>query len=224
MPATLTHAVLKAKEDENRDGFPKAMGLRVHRSISWIGRAEAAADDDDARFIFLWIAFNAVYADERALRDDTLGESSVFGDFFRKAVDLDAGRRVYDAIWNNFSGPIRILMQNRYVFSPFWQHHNGIEGYEDWEDRLWRENRRFERALMGQDTAATLRFVFHRLYVLRNQILHGGATWNSSVNRAQVRDGTAILAFLVPVFVDIMMDNPNEEWGRPFYPVVDEPG
>ena len=35
------------------------MGLRAHRSISWIGRAEAA--EDDARLIFLWIAFNAAH-------------------------------------------------------------------------------------------------------------------------------------------------------------------
>ena len=32
------------------------MGLRVHRAISWIGRAEAAGDDD-ARFLVLWIGF-----------------------------------------------------------------------------------------------------------------------------------------------------------------------
>ena len=51
--------------------------------------------------------------------------------------------------------------------------------------------------------------VFDRLYVLRNQLVHGGATWNSSVNRAQVRDGAAILGFLLPVFVDLMMDNPR---------------
>ncbi len=51
-------------------------------------------------------------------------------------------------------------------------------------------------------------------------MIHGGATWNSEVNRAQVTDGADILSFLVPVFVDIMMDNPAEDWGRPFYPVV----
>ena len=27
-------------------------------------------------------------------------------------------------------------MQNRYVFNPFWQHHNGIDGHEDWEERF----------------------------------------------------------------------------------------
>ena len=35
-------------------------------------------------------------------------------------------------------------------------------------------------------------FVFDRLYVLRNQLVHGGSTWNSGINRTQVRDGAAI--------------------------------
>jgi hypothetical protein len=49
-----------------------------------------------------------------------------------------------------------------------------------------------------------LSFVFDRLYVLRNQLVHGGSTWNSGINRTQVRDGTAILGFLMPVFADLM--------------------
>ena len=57
----LTHAILKAKQRELRAGFPETMGLRGHRSISWIDRAEDASDDD-GRFIFLWISFNAEVA------------------------------------------------------------------------------------------------------------------------------------------------------------------
>ena len=63
--------------------------------------------------------------------------------------------------------------------------------------------------------------LFDRLYMLRNQLIHGGATWNSTVNRDQLRDGSEILSYLLPIMVDIMMDNPQEDWGRPFYPVVD---
>jgi hypothetical protein len=62
--------------------------------------------------------------------------------------------------------------------------------------------------------------LFDRLYVLRNQLVYGGAIWNSSVNRDQVRDGTKVLGWLLPVMVDIMMDNPDHDWGKPFYPVV----
>ena len=64
MKDALDFATLKEKQRAIRGGFPETMSLRVHRAISWIGRAEACGDDNDARFIFLWIAFNAAYADE----------------------------------------------------------------------------------------------------------------------------------------------------------------
>ena len=193
MSAPLPHATLKAKQRELRQGFPETMGLRVHRSISWIGRAEAAADDD-ARFIFQWIAFNAAYADEQEFQGPAPGERAAFADFFAKnGARLDAERRIYNEIWEGFAGPIRVLMQNKYVFNPFWQHHNGIEGYEDWEERFKASAGAFARSFAAQDTARTLSFVFDRLYVLRNQLVHGGATWNSAVNRDQVRDGASIL-------------------------------
>ncbi|MBS1055083.1 hypothetical protein [Gluconobacter kondonii] len=132
----------------------------------------------------------------------------------------DREGRIYNALWQRFSGPVRMLMNNRYVFSPFWQYHNGIDGVADWEERFRTASRSFAIAFQTGDTVRVLKFVFDRLYVLRNQLVHGGATWNSGINRNQVRDGAAILAFLMPVFVELMMDNPQEDWGLPFYPVV----
>ena len=40
------------------------LNLRLHRSISWLTKAEQASDDLDIEFITLWISFNAVYAKE----------------------------------------------------------------------------------------------------------------------------------------------------------------
>ncbi|NEU35080.1 hypothetical protein GN156_30950, partial [bacterium LRH843] len=74
----LDHAALKAKQRAIREGFPETMGLRAHRAISWIGRAEACGEDDDARFIFLWIAFNAAYADEQEFKAIAPGERAAF--------------------------------------------------------------------------------------------------------------------------------------------------
>jgi hypothetical protein len=220
MMDVLDHAALKAKQRAIRKGFPETMGLRAHRAISWIGRAEKCGDDDDARFIFLWIAFNAAYADEREFQGIAPGERAAFIDFFGRLVALDQRRRIYRAVWERFSGPVRLLMDNRFIFNPFWQHHNGIDGFADWEERFRTSARSFAHAFQAGDTARVLSFVFDRLYVLRNQLVHGGSTWNSGVNRAQVRDGAAILSFLMPVFVDLMMDNPEKDWGKPFYPVV----
>lgn len=211
---------LKPKQRSLRDGFPGPLGLRVHRAISWVGRAEREADDPAAAFLFYWIAFNAAYADERDVRGER-AERESFSWFFTKLHERDREGRIYNAVWDRFSGSIRVFLENQYVFGPFWTHKNGLDGYEDWQERFDRARRAFHKALAQGDTALILSMLFDRLYVLRNQLVHGGATWNSSVNRDQLRDGATILTCLVPVMIDIMMDNPGEDWGRPFYPVVE---
>ncbi len=220
MDQILTFEALKTKQRELRNGFPTNLGLRVHRALSWLQRAEMCGDDQDARFIFLWVAFNAAYAEDHGEIDLT-SERSNFGEYFEKVIGLDASERIYGAIWGRFSGPTRVLLDNRFVFQPFWSHQNQVPGYEDWEERFAKSKRKLQRALADHDTKVILTTLFDRLYVLRNQLVHGGATWNSSVNRSQVADGAAIIGSLLPVFVDIMMDNPGEPWGAPYYPVID---
>ncbi len=208
---------LKTRQREIRESFPPDFALRIHRAISWAGRAEREADDPDAAFVFWWVAFNAAYAND-------LGEGEAraeFKDFFARLHALDHDGRLYNAVWTTFSGRIRVFLENPYVYSPFWKHHNGNPDYADWSDRFRRAKRVFHAGLVGKDTALILSMLFDRLYVLRNQILHGGATWNSRVNRDQIRDAAAILGTMVPIMLDLMMDNPHKDWGRPFYPVVE---
>ena len=211
---------LKSRQRSIREQFPQDFGLRIHRSISWLGRAERETEDLDAAFLFYWIAFNAAYAAEQDSLD--LNERDVFRDYFQKLSDFDEGHQIYNAVWTKFPGPIRVFLSNQYVFSPFWKFHNGVAGYENWEERFEAARARFSHAISQTDTVTILSMLFDRLYVLRNQMVHGGATWDSSVNREQLRDAVAILADLVPVFIDLMMDNAGEDWGTPFYPVVEE--
>ena len=104
---------LKSKQRAIRDGFEQDMGLRVHCAISWIGRAEKDTEDPDARFIFLWIAFNAAYADESDAGGRSFGTAREdFESFFARLIRFDVDHRIYNAIWTRFSGPIRLLMQN----------------------------------------------------------------------------------------------------------------
>jgi hypothetical protein len=219
-PSSHSFASLKDKQRRVRDGFPEALGLRVHRALSWLGRAQAEPDDIDVRFVLLWIGFNAAYAGD--LRDDANNEMAVMDVFFQRLVSLDQNRRIYNAVWVRFPHEIRALLNNRFVFSPFWKHHNGIEGYGDWPERLSRGSKAMATAMSQQDTPRLMQVLFDRLYVLRNQLVHGGATWKSSANRDQVKDGAAVLGTLLPIFIDIMMDNPTEDWGRPYYPLVQD--
>ena len=76
------------------------------------------------------------------------------------------------------------------------------------------------KALEHKNTQLILEILFDRLYTLRNQLMHGGATWNGKVNRSQVTDGQSIISFLIPNFLEIMMNNQNENWGKLNFPVV----
>jgi hypothetical protein len=214
----LDFAHLKQKQREIRFGFPEPVGLRVHRAISWLGRAEVESEDYDVRFIMLWIGFNAAYAKDVGAELDN--EREAFRVFFEALVTLDKDNRIYNAVWVRFPHEIRVLLNNRYVFAPFWSFQNG-SGSADWEQSLESAKKVIATAMARRDTPRLLAVVFDRLYVLRNQLVHGGSTWNSSVNRDQVRDGAAVLGTLLPIFIDIMMDNPYRDWGRPFYPVVE---
>ncbi len=216
----MTFERLEAKRHANEDGFPSILGLRARRCVSWLGRAEREmeSEDHDVAFILYWIAFNAAYAEDLSSAPGT--QRDAFDEYFVKIVDLDLQSTVYDAIWDRFSGSVRTLLSNRYVFQPFWNYYNGVPGGENWQNQFERSQRAARAALANKDTKRVLGILFDRLYVLRNQLVHGGATWNGSLNRAQVRDGARIMAFLVPLFIEIMMDNPSISWGAAYYPSI----
>lgn len=80
------------------------------------------------------------------------------------------------------------------------------------------------KALGQRDTVKVLGIALSRLYTLRNQLIHGGATWSSKVNRVQLRDGVNLLGKLVPIVIETMMDHRGTIWGDPCYPIVDPKG
>jgi hypothetical protein len=216
----LDYSKLKELHRLKRDNYTDEFSIRIHRSLSWIGRAEKKDEDIDARFIFYWIAFNSAYsAIQTSQYFDT--ERRIYKDFFEKILKYDKNEYVYNAIWKQFSGSVRSLLNNQYIFGSFWNFQNGHEGFDDWEVKFNESKSIALKALQNKNTLMILEILFDRLYTLRNQILHGGATWNSKVNRSQVQDGQAIIGFLVPNFLQIMMYNQNENWGKLVFPVVE---
>ena len=113
---------LKAKQRDIRSGFSESLGLRVHRALSWLDKSEQCGDDQDSQFISLWIAFNAAYAqDTEVLRHS---ESEAFSLFISKLVELDKSNNLYNLVWSEFSSSIRVLLDNQFVYQPFWDFHN----------------------------------------------------------------------------------------------------
>lgn len=212
------YQTLKTRQRAERDNYPENLGLRVHRALSWLNRAEQE-DDLDSRFIFLWIAFNAAYATEIDDRQG-LSEQASFNAFLKKLHDLDHGKRLGEIVWRAYSGAIRILLDNPYVFAGFWDYQKGNQTEAQWQQSFSAAKKAANHALAAQDTPRLLAIVLARIYTLRNQLIHGGATWASSVNREQIRDCVSIMGELVPAVIEIMMDSPGTLWGDASYPVV----
>jgi len=217
----LDYQSLKKRHRNERENYHLNLSLRVHRALSWLAKGEDANEDQDTKFIYLWIAFNAAYANEFNV-SSPLNEQKIFGEYLKRLCELDEDNLLYELVWSEFTGSIRVLLDNQYIFKPFWDYQNGKIKKEDWESKFHSAKLSANKALSKKDTSTVLAIIFSRLYTLRNQVLHGGSTWNSKINRAQIRDGVSIFEKVVPATIKIMMDNPNTLWGDPCYMVVDD--
>ena len=151
------------------------LNLRLHRALSWLGRAERESADADAQFVFQWIAFNAMYGQAGTLPADEK-DQDLRRDYFGKIVAFaDAESVIYGAIWSVLRDEIEKMLDNRYVFEPYWKHRNDQAKYRDWEQKFRQAQERVARALRDTRTRDVLCELFNRLYTLRNQPQPGGA-------------------------------------------------
>ncbi len=218
----------------HRDDFSQVHSTRLHRSLSWLKAADEQlqAGNVDQGFINLWISFSACFYIE--------GEESI-APFIEKLVALDSQQRIYACLWNEYSGSVKALIKNPYVFAEFWQAQrlkgeqkkasedmdaSEIDASEiDASESTWRAS--FDQSsvealncLSRKKVAPLFSIVLDRLYVLRNQVLQGGATYQSQVNREQVEDGVVLLSNIMPIIISIMLDSSDEDWGDIAYPVI----
>ena len=200
-----------------------SLNLRLRRSLSWLERAERERKDYDASFIFYWIAFNAAYGQQDSPWNDQERERKLYHKYLQRIVDGDWSA-VKATIWPHLVLPIRSLMNNEHVFQPSWESQDQESGGQDWKKRFKKSQTQMERALHQRTLVhSDLCELLDRLYTLRNQLLHGGATYAGRVNRPQVEDGALIMAGLMPCFIKVMIDNPETDWGLPRYPVRPDP-
>lgn len=202
-----------------------SLNLRLSRALSWLERAEQEykVEDFDAAFIFYWIAFNAIYGQSETSSEKK--EWEMWRDYLGKAVALgDSMNVIDDTVWRVLPAKIKRILENRYVYWRYWRHRHNPAEYPGWDHDFEKELQLAKQAINERRTEGVLPELFDRLYTLRNQLLHGGAKWESSVNRAQVDTGARIMSALVPHFIDVMIEYPDAGWGAPRYPPVREKG
>ena len=220
-----THSM--SQEQHNKD--------RMRRADSWHGRSLRAESDDD-RFIFLWIAFNAAYGSELNGSENgglSAKERQQFRKFFWEVLAKDTQSTISRMLQATpLMDRIRALLVNPYVYRPFWwriadnvRDSSGVDWATDLKKEIEDKNDNAWSALLSGDAYGALTEIFERLYTLRNQVFHGGATYRGGKGRDQIRDGAEIMAAVVPAILDIMRADirqtpDSQAWGDVAFPTV----
>lgn len=204
---------LKSLLDQQRAVLPDETALRLHRAISWFDSALTFDHNPDHRFIALWVCFSACFG--RDDRSSSLGERNEFIKFIDQLERNDTEGELAFHLWGSYANSVRSLIDNPYVLRQYWEPN---QPDEHWQNELKRQKSRVSRYFKERAVASLLVIVLDRLSVLRDQILNGGATFNSRVNRRQVLDGTDLLTDILPIIMRLMLNHPEENWGKVLYP------
>ena len=198
---------------------------RMRRAFSWLERSKRARTDEE-RFIFLWIAFNAAYgAESTGIDEHHPSENQQIKNFLREVIERDEEREIEAILWETYSGPTRVLLENQYLFKLFWRWVRDPSRTYNWRKGFESNRDRIRSALEERNVHVVFSEIFRRLYELRNQVFHGGMTFAEGWGRNQLRGGVRIMADVVPVILEVMKAeidaNPESQvWGQVAYPRI----
>ena len=200
----------------------------------------ADAERADDRLVFCWIAFNSLYAGHVGQDASARAQRSGL-DFFSERrhwlafldwVIQGVRRAPFAAAFDVLRAPVMALVNNPYVLHRFWQSTARPGGW-DWREEFDQDRRgviRFYAERMRRDARPApgererprgdpgsqlegfvARCVLDRVYVLRNQIIHGAAGYRDGYNRDQVRVGAALMQPLLCVLAQAIVDHADAE-------------
>ncbi|MDC0220407.1 HEPN domain-containing protein [Gammaproteobacteria bacterium] len=196
--------------------FDENHRTRLHRAISWLKCAESYSENDaDVAVIALWISFNSCYSIEsnsRALKHDKRKANLLI----EKLLEFDTENVLHNLLFDKYREEIKRIINNKFIYGRYWESRKKTD--LDWQKSFTNARRAARRSLEEGDTAKLLNIIIARLYVLRNQLIHGGATYKGSINREQVNDAKGLLIDLIPVIIETMFN--KADWGEISYPVV----
>lgn len=207
--------IYKSKKAENSDQF----NLRIQRGLSWFKKAILLDDDLDLQLISLWISFKAIYAQD-VQNINFAHDDSTFRGFLSEILQSDQESKIDQLIWGKFSQPIIQIIDSPYVFQSFWDYQNQKISQITWKDAFEIEKKHVHQVVQSKDTFSLLWIIFNRLDVAQSQILRGGSTYNSALNRKQLQDICRIFGAILSAFIYILLENPSVfHLTKPSYPM-----
>lgn len=177
--------------------------LRLVRCKSWFDHAGEVemfhgGSDVDTVFILRWIALGCLYdMSNETLKTQSMKKSiKQLLKFANEMFAADTHKTIHTAVKQETQ------LMLRFVSSGYIEQLRHPEGRTNKEHK--QENYEFKKQLLGQNLKAATRTILSRLHLIRNQVVHGKEIWGSEYNRQEIKDASAILKILVPVFANLI--------------------
>lgn len=192
--------------------------IRLHRSLSWLDRSQQFTEDQDIdlQLVCLWIAFNGLYGRWDDDRREPQADRACWRAFLDHLLDLDATGYIAAMLQQQRDLVLQIL-DDEYLSGYFWEEPSGIRAAKSkkakFDARTWYLEHRWSMIL---DRLA------ERVYLMRCQLVHGAATYNSILNRQSLNSCVTMLRHLLNAALLVMFDHgTDEDWGTMCYPPLD---
>ena len=206
---------------------------RFRRAGAWLKEANGQSEPP-AKFVFSWIAFNAQFADKSA-REKWEKEGRkrpldliMICSFVDRIVACGNGEILVAAI-DAVKPSMREIFHLPQTYHGFWDKPSSLRIPEtecteaQWKSHFHREvskcYKQLSEALAGREAGPVLKHIFDRLYVVRNQVFHGGHSRSKgqSLGYTQIRHGAEVLVKMTQCFQEVMAERmdkfPKEDWG-----------
>ncbi len=208
------------KEGEASDDRYNPIRIRLHRCWSWMERIEeleaAGVGHDDPKLIYHWIALNSLYGRWDDQAREPIGDRYSLGTFLERIYTLDQEGLIQKLLTENRE-LVKAIVGDEFLNKYFWQ-----DPSEDQARRAQNSARKLPSWHFEGRFIPILDITLSRVYLIRCQLIHGAATYDSKLNRVAVGRCADFLELFLHAVSTIIIDHAwQEDWGSLCYPPID---
>jgi len=205
------------KEQLRGNPSHEAVMIRIHRAFSWLQRVEELGDGPvlDTALIFQWTALNSLYGRWDEAMREPVSDRGTLPAFLNRIVELDADERIIGVL-DEHRKLVMSIFEDAYLTKFFWESPSDERMRKTqktkFDARTWYQQRQYP-PILGR--------LMERIYFLRCQLVHGGATSGGRLNRTAVRRCSTMLGHLITAIMLVLIDGGwEDDWGQLCYPPV----
>lgn len=205
------------KERLQRASSQHPLAVRMHRAFSWVASAEGDDPNEklDEKLIFRWIGLNSLFGRWNSLDHEPERDGRALTGFLTVIEECDKDSLI-EACLTEQQALVTQICSDPFVNKFFWKALNTEKRFNRRRDQI-----SIQRMYVNQNYRQILHEVFNRIYLVRCQLIHGAATFDSKLNREIVKQCGIVLESIIFVTVRIIIDHAwSENWDDLCYPPV----